>query len=134
MNTLSNYHEYVDPAGIPHKFNGMISVPYETVEHRGYLIKPKLDMGSTPWLNAGNSYKRGYVVSKDHTNPMPGATWFHSILEARVGIDALIWATDQHEIRPERHRALTVGDFFWKKMYFLQGITHSYYDNLDIRV
>lgn len=70
--------------------NGMIMVPNISIEYKGYTIRPKLDMGSTPWLIDGNEYRRGYIVTRDGVQVMPGATWFHSVLEARVAIDILI--------------------------------------------
>lgn len=63
-------------------------------EYKGYTIQPKLDeLGRAAWLVDGEEYKRGFVtVTKNGKNAMPGAIWFHSIPEARVGIDALIAA------------------------------------------
>lgn len=71
-------------------FNGMVVVTLHKVFYRGFTIKPKLDMGSTPHLSHGNSYRTGWVVVDEiGCNAMPGASYSHSILEARAAID--IW-------------------------------------------
>ncbi len=70
--------------------NGIIFVPNISIEYRGFTIRPKLDMGSTPWLSNGNYYSRGYIVTQNNVQVMPGCAWFHSIIEARVAVDILI--------------------------------------------
>lgn len=70
--------------------NGMILVPNISVEYKGYAICPKLDMGSVPWQVAGNQYQRGYIVTRNGVQFMPGAAWFTSVIEARVAVDILI--------------------------------------------
>lgn len=70
--------------------NGMILVPNISIEYKGYTIRPKLDMGSTPWLSNGNDYRRGYIVTRNGVQVMPGAAWFSSVIEARVAVDILI--------------------------------------------
>lgn len=70
--------------------NGMICVPDISIEYKGFTIRPKLDMGSTPWLVDGNEYRRGYIVTQNNVQVMPGAVWFHSVIEARTAIDILI--------------------------------------------
>jgi len=40
----------------------------------------------------GSSVCKGYVVTNGVCNVMPGATWAHSIIEAKVMIDILIEA------------------------------------------
>lgn len=72
--------------------NGMILVPNVFIEYRGFIIRPKLDMGSTPWLVNGNEYRCGYIITQDEIQIMPGAVWFHSVIEARVAIDLFIKA------------------------------------------
>lgn len=89
--------------------NGMIMVPDISIEYKGYVIRPKLDMGSTPWLSKGNNYRRGYIVVKDGIQIMPGAIWFHSIIEARVAVDILI------EVNGD-------GTAFWKRWYECRGL------------
>lgn len=87
--------------------NGLVNVPDIDIEYRGFRIRPKLDFGSTPYLNV-NTYKKGYVVVQDGINPMPGATWSTSVLEAKVMIDVYIEADGD-------------GDTFWKMMREKQG-------------
>lgn len=77
--------------------NGMILVPNISIEYRGFFIRPKLDMGSTPWFANGNEYRRGYIVTHD-VQVMPGAIWFHSVIEARVAIDILIESNGESAI------------------------------------
>ena len=62
--------------------NGMISVPNISIEYKGFTIRPKLDMGSTPWLVNGNEYRRGYIVTRNGIQIMPGGAWFTSVIEA----------------------------------------------------
>lgn len=70
--------------------NGMILVPNISVEYKGYTIHPKLDMGSAPWLVNGNKYRRGYIVTRNGVQVIPGGAWFHSVIEARFAVDVLI--------------------------------------------
>lgn len=91
-------------------FNGMIQVPNISIEYRGYTIRPKLDMGGTPWLCNGNSIRRGYIVTKDHAQIMPGGAWFGSVIEAKAGIDILIAADGN-------------GSRFWELFYEANGNT-----------
>lgn len=70
--------------------NGMILVPNISIEYKGYTIRPKLDMGTSPWLINGNEYRRGYIVTQNDLQVMPGSTWFSSVIEARFAIDVLI--------------------------------------------
>ncbi|MGE7828864.1 hypothetical protein [Paenibacillus sp. NPDC093718] len=70
--------------------NGMIYVPDIELDYRGFVIRAKLDMGDTPWQVNGNCYRKGYVVVKDGCNPIPGSGWFHSIIEAKAGIDIFL--------------------------------------------
>lgn len=91
-----------------HVFNGMIDVPNISIEYRGYIIQPKLDMGATPWLSNGNSVRRGYIVTKDHAQIMPGGAWFGSVLEAKACIDILISAGGN-------------GKRFWELLYEADG-------------
>ena len=74
--------------------NGMISVPNISIEYKGFTILPKLDMGSSPWLVNSNEYRRGYIVTRNKVQVMPGAAWFTSIIEARAAIDILIEARE----------------------------------------
>ena len=74
--------------------NGMISVPNISIEYKGFTIRPKLDMGSTPWLVNGNEYRRGYIVTRNGIQIMPGGAWFTSVIEARFAIDILIEARE----------------------------------------
>jgi hypothetical protein len=71
--------------------NGLIKVPNILIEYRGYQIKPKRDFGSHPYhtSNGGVIYK-GYVVTDGICNVMPGATWAHSVSEAKEMIDVFI--------------------------------------------
>jgi hypothetical protein len=62
-------------------------------EYRGYRIVPKLDFGTGKgFLINGQWVKEGWIVTKDHANIMPGATWFLTVEEAQRGIDTLIAA------------------------------------------
>lgn len=78
--------------------NGMINVPNIKLEYRGYYIVPKRDMGSSAWLVNANLIRKGYVVTDDGIiNVMPGATWFKSVVEAKVAIDILFEANDDSQ-------------------------------------
>ena len=70
--------------------NGMILVPNISIEYKGFTIRPKLDMGSSPWLVNGNEYRRGYIVTRNGVQVMPGGAWFDSVIEARAAVDILI--------------------------------------------
>lgn len=61
----------------------------QPVEYRGYTIKPR--KANTPWPP---DERQGYWITKDGTNVAPGAAWFSSVREAKVGIDRLILAKD----------------------------------------
>lgn len=62
-----------------------------TYRHRGHLIVPKRDFGSHGYLGQnGKVIKRGWVVTKDDCNIMPGGTWFKSPKEARNAINVLL--------------------------------------------
>ena len=71
--------------------NGLIKVPNILIEYRGYKIEPKRDLGSHPYhrSNGGVIYK-GYVVTDGICNVMPGATWAHSVVEAKAMVDVFI--------------------------------------------
>lgn len=73
-------------------FNGMVNVDIFYIHYRGFTIKPKLDMGSSPWLSHANSFRTGWVVVKDGCNALPGATWCHSPFDAKATIDLWIEA------------------------------------------
>lgn len=73
-----------------YRYNGMINVPDIMIEYQGYIIQPKLDMGRTSWFSNGNQINRGYVITDGTCNIMPGGTWAHSVLEAKVMIDIYI--------------------------------------------
>lgn len=72
--------------------NGMILVPNISIEYKGFTIRPKLDMGSSPLLVDGNEYRRGYIVTRDGLQVMPGGVWFASVVEARFAIDVFVEA------------------------------------------
>lgn len=74
--------------------------------YRGFTIEPKRDFGSTGFLINGQYVKTGYVAVRDFCNPMPGATWFLTIDEAKKGIDIFLAADGNAELfwrayRPE---------------------------------
>lgn len=73
-------------------FNGLINVPDIHVEYQGFTIQPKRDFGGVPYHDAGNVYQRGFIVTKDHMQVMPGGAWFTSVIEARAAIDILLEA------------------------------------------
>ena len=71
--------------------NGMINVPNIAIPYRGYIIRPKLDMGSTPWRCNGNDIRSGYiVVTQANIQAMPCGAWFNSVIEAKCAVDILI--------------------------------------------
>jgi hypothetical protein len=72
--------------------NGLINVPDIQIEYKGYIIKAKRDFGSQPYLSAGCVFKKGYVVVKNGALATPGGGWYHSVIEAKIGIDCLIEA------------------------------------------
>lgn len=67
--------------------NGLVNVPNIEIEYRGFIIKPKLDFGKYPYQGV-NTYRKGYVMTKDGYNVMAGATWATSIVEAKSMIDS----------------------------------------------
>jgi hypothetical protein len=81
-------------------------VPYSV-----YIIKPKLDFPPNGFLLNGEWIKAGYVVvhHREGSNVMPGATWFTSVDEARIGCDALDLAKDIC-----RHSEKDVPATFWR--------------------
>ena len=83
------------PKTVDYVHNGMINVPNVQMEYRGYVIVPKRDMGNSPWLINGNSVRRGYVITQNGVNVMPGATWACSLIEAKVMIDTLEETNDK---------------------------------------
>lgn len=93
--------------------NGLIKVPDIRIDYRGYTIQPKLDFGGKAHLYAGKVIQRGYVVTPEGqalVNVMPGATWFESVIEAKVAIDVLIEANE-------------TGKDFWTLLRERQGLT-----------
>ncbi len=70
--------------------NGLIKVPDICIKYRGYSILPKLDFGGNPYQINGCVYKKGYVITYEACNVMPGGAWSKSIIEAKVMIDTLI--------------------------------------------
>lgn len=70
--------------------NGIINVPKILIEYRGYKIQPKLDFGGQSYQGAGYIHSKGYVVSDGCCNVLPGGTWSHDVVGAKVMIDSLI--------------------------------------------
>jgi hypothetical protein len=60
------------------------------IDYRGFTIKPKRDFAPEGFHLDGRITKIGYVVVRNGANPMPGAAWFTTIEQAKLGIDALI--------------------------------------------
>lgn len=60
--------------------------------YREYVIKPKLDFGTTGYLINGRRIGLGFVVTDktEFVNVMPGAAWFESERQAQEAIDILI--------------------------------------------
>ena len=71
-------------------FNGQIYGPDICINYKGYEIRPKLDMGRTPWLVNGRKVDSGFVVVRNLIQVMPGAIWFETVESAHKAIDALI--------------------------------------------
>lgn len=71
-------------------WNGLVMVPDVRVEYKGFIIQPKLDMGATPWRIGPNDIRKGYVITKDGANVMPGATWALSVSKGKDMIDAFL--------------------------------------------
>ena len=55
--------------------------------YKGLHIVPKLDFGSKAFLIDGHFTKHGYIVTDGLCNVMPGAIWFQTVAEAKLGID-----------------------------------------------
>jgi hypothetical protein len=51
-----------------------------------YRIVPKRDFPKNGFLINGKWVKRGFVVTRNGSNPMPGATWFQTVAEAHRAI------------------------------------------------
>jgi hypothetical protein len=83
----------------------------QQVRYSNYIIKPKLDFPPGGFLVNGAHITSGFVVTDEHghTNVMPGATWFESIEEARIGCDALDLAKDIC-----RHSEKDIPSTFWR--------------------
>jgi len=60
--------------------------------YRGFTIEPKRDFGKYGYRVNGKMVREGFVAVKDFCNPMPGATWFLTVEEAKDGIDKYIAA------------------------------------------
>jgi len=77
-------------------------------EYRGYTIAPKLDEeGRDAWLNDTDEYKRGFItVTRNGKNAMPGAIWFHTVPEAKHGIDALVESNGNVDLFFEKYGVL----------------------------
>lgn len=68
----------------------MIKKQY-TYRHRGHSIVPKRDFGRGGYVDGnGKIVNRGWVVTKDNCNIMPGGTWFKTPKEARNAINVLL--------------------------------------------
>jgi hypothetical protein len=63
--------------------------------YRGFEIKPT--HFAQPSLIKGKSVSDGFVTVAKGCNPMPGATWFQTIKEAKLAIDVLLMAGYQHD-------------------------------------
>jgi hypothetical protein len=60
------------------------------VDYRGFTIVPKRDFIGAGFFIDGRYVKRGYVVTRDGCNAVPGAAWFITIEDARKAVDVLI--------------------------------------------
>jgi hypothetical protein len=90
--------------------NGLLNVPDIRIDYNGFVIVPKLDFGGGAFFIKGTKVMRGYIVSNGGiTNVMPGATWFQSIIEARVAVDILTSVGGNSQL-------------FWLKLRGLQGL------------
>ena len=58
------------------------------IDYLSFTIRPVT--WHQPFYRNGRFIKYGYVVSRENVNPMPGATWFYTIEEAKDAIDVLI--------------------------------------------
>lgn len=74
--------------------NGLINVPNIDIEYRGYHIVPKRDFGNSPFQSAGCIFSKGYIITDGYCNMMPGASWSHDVIGAKVMIDILIEAKE----------------------------------------
>lgn len=63
-----------------------------SVNYRGYTITHKQDFGDKPFLIDGLSCDFGFNVIKDGCNATPGAGWFLTVKDAKLGIDCLLEA------------------------------------------
>lgn len=72
--------------------NGLIMVPDILIEYRGFQIVPKRDFWVHPYEDSGGTCKKGYIITDGFCNVMPGATWAHSVIEAKAMVDAVIEA------------------------------------------
>ena len=72
-----------------------------TVRYKGYSIVLKQDFGNRWHLIDGMPCAWGYIVTRADCDIMPGATWFQTVKDARLAIDALIAAKGD-------------GDTFWR--------------------
>jgi hypothetical protein len=82
----------------------------QQVRYQHYVIKPKLDFPPAGFLINGEQVKSGWIASFRGANVMPGATWFPTIEEAKIGCDALDLAKEI--CRDEKD----VGATFWRLM------------------
>lgn len=71
-------------------FNGIRIIVDTKYYYRNYVIVPKLDMGRTPWILSGAAVDRGYVITQDNINVVPGAAWFVTVESSFRAIDALV--------------------------------------------
>lgn len=81
------------------------------MKHRGFVIAPKRDFGSTGYFIDGKYVKKGYLVldGKGTCNILPGATWFKTVKEAKSGIDTYIAVGGT----PNGESSEDTGKLFW---------------------
>lgn len=75
------------------------------VAYRDFQIVPKRDFGSSFHLVDGMPVAWGYVVTDGVVDVTPGAGWFQTVEEAKLGIDALHDVGAPAEIRDCREWA-----------------------------
>src|SRR5208337_3924278 len=77
-------------------------VTFVPIEYRDFTIKP-IDHCFQPFYLDGGWCTEGFHVIKDDCAIMPGAVWFHSIEDAKYGVDCYLEAGVRRY--PERNQA-----------------------------
>lgn len=90
------------------------------LQYGKYLIEEKRDFGNDKYWIDGFPVSHGYGGVLDHCNPMPGATGFKSVKEAKLACDIL------DAVRGN-------GDKFWERWRLIDRVSGSIASSLSVQ-